>query len=39
MTPRDMDALSDDEYRALVRYQTKEVRETEKAIRQANRKR
>lgn len=39
MTPRDMDALSDDEYRALVRYQAKEIRETEKAMRQANRRR
>ena len=39
MTPRDVDLLTDDEWFAFVRYQQREVRETEKALRDANRRR
>jgi hypothetical protein len=39
MTPRDVDSLTNDEYLALVKFQQKEVRETQKAIREANRRR
>jgi hypothetical protein len=33
MTPRDVDQLSEDEYRAFVRYMNKEARELERANR------
>ena len=33
MTPRDVDALSDREYEALVRYANKETREIKRAAR------
>jgi hypothetical protein len=39
MTPRDVDALSGDEYRALVRYAVNDLKRQQRAARQAQRKR
>jgi len=37
MTPRDVDALTDDEHAALARYMRRELRETARAHRKAAR--
>jgi hypothetical protein len=39
MTPREVDALSPDEYRVLVAYQNRETREANRAASRARRKR